>query len=200
MKIAEGVIKFMYDWKKRPLPSSVNISELVMFRNMIARHGLIGAGMDGISFGNISIRFRSAGRFIISGSDTGRIRFASKSHFTLVENIDVKANFVSCRGVVAASSESMTHDMFYRLSPEIKCVIHVHNMKMWKKLINKVPATSAKAEYGTPEMAYEIKRLWQKSGLKEKKILVMSGHPSGLFVFGESIVEAFNLLMDYFSA
>ena len=195
----EGVIKFHLDWKKKLLPENVNISELVMFRNMLASRGLIGSDKNGIGYGNISVREKS-GKFIISGSGTGKVKSARKFHFTLVNDADIGRNTVVCSGLYPASSESITHYMIYKLSDDIKCVIHVHNMKLWKKLINRVPTTSEKITYGTPEMAYDIRRLWNKSGLKEKKILVMAGHEGGLIVFGESIKEAYNILMNYYKA
>jgi L-ribulose-5-phosphate 4-epimerase len=99
-----------------------------------------------------------------------------------------------------ASSESMTHNIIYNLSTEIKCVIHVHNLRLWKKLLNKVPTTAKNISYGTPEMANDIKRLWKNYDLKNKKILVMAGHKGGLVIFGESIESAYNLLMEYFNA
>jgi ribulose-5-phosphate 4-epimerase/fuculose-1-phosphate aldolase len=194
----EGIIKFQLDWKKKPLPKNLNLSELVMFRNMLAAHGLISSDKNGIGYGNISV-LKKPGVFIISGSGTGLVKSARKFHFTLVKNADVKKNLIACTGLYPASSESITHYMIYKLSPAVKSVIHVHNMSLWNKLLKKVPATSERITYGTQEMAYEIRRLWNKSGLKEKKILIMGGHEGGLIVFGESIKEAYNLLMGYYN-
>lgn len=191
----EGIIKFMFDWKKKPLPRTVEISELISYRNKLYNIGLIGADKEGIGFGNISVLIKSSGEFVISASDTGRIKSARRFHFSLVHSVSAKYNFVSCTGMKPASSESMTHDIFYKLSPEIKCVIHVHSSKLWKKLMNKVPTTSKNISYGTPEMAYDIKRLWTQHDLKEKKILVMKGHKNGLIVFGDSIKSAYNTLL-----
>jgi len=196
----EGVIKFTYDWKKKPLPANLNISKLISYRNKLYTDGLIGADKDGIGYGNISAKYKPSGKFVISASDTGKIKLARKYHFCIVNSVDVKKNFVSCTGMKVASSESMTHYIISNLSSEIKCVIHVHNLRLWKKLLNKAPTTANNISYGTPEMAYEIKRLWVDSGLKEKKILVMSGHKGGLVVFSDSIESAYNLIMDYFNA
>jgi len=242
----EGVIKFSYDWKKKPLPASLDIGELVKYRNKLRDctggiketkrqmehgfsltkkilsqspqrsqrrdflgleikkgkselpvYGLIGADGNGIGYGNISVRYKSSGQYIISASDTGKIKRAGKYHFTVVNSVDIKKNFVSCTGMKVASSESMTHDIIYNLSSGIKCVIHVHNQKLWKRLLNKAPTTSKRISYGTPKMAYDIKRLWNDSDLKEKKILVMAGHKGGLVVFGKSIEEAYNIITGY---
>jgi hypothetical protein len=242
----EGVIKFKYEWKKIALPASLDIGELIKYRNKLRActesskvmergfkltkrflpqspstaadsqrrdflglemkksnsvlpiYGLIGADENGIGYGNISVRYKASDKFIISASDTGKIKRAGKYHFIVVNSVDIKKNFVTCAGMKAASSESMTHDIIYNLSAEIKCVIHVHNMKLWKKLLNKVPTTSKSISYGTPEMANDIRRLWVKSDLKKKRILVMAGHEGGLVVFGESIEETYSLIMKYF--
>lgn len=194
----EGVIKFNYKWIKKPLPDTLNTGKLVTYRNKLYGYGLIGADKYGIGFGNISVLYKSSGKFIISGSDTGKIKTVRKHHFSLIHSVDVNNNFVSCTGMKVASSESMTHSIIYNLSSKIKCVIHVHNLRLWKKLINKVPTTDKRVSYGTPEMVYEIKRLWINSDLKKKKIIVMAGHKSGIIVFGESVESAYNLLMDYF--
>ena len=195
----EGVIKFNYDWKKKPLPANLNISKLVSCRNKLYGDRLIGADKDGIGYGNISV-LNKIRKFIISGSDTGKIKSARKYHFSLVNSVVIEKNFVSCAGMKIASSESMTHDTIYNLSPEIKSVIHVHNLRLWKKLLNNVPTAAKNISYGTPEMAFEIKRLWINSDLKVKKILVMAGHKGGLVVFGESIENAYNILIEYFNS
>jgi len=194
----EGVIKFNYKWIKKPLPDTLNIGKLVTYRNKLYGSGLIGADKDGIGYGNISVLYKSSWKFIISGSDTGKIKSVRKHHFSLIHSVDAKKNFVSCTGMKVASSESMTHSIIYNLSSKIKCVIHVHNLRLWKKLINKVPTTDKRVSYGTSEMVCEIERLWVNSDLKRKKIIIMAGHKGGIIVFGESVESAYNLLMDYF--
>lgn len=193
----DGVIKYNCEWKKKPLPENLNISELIKYRNKLYTHGLIGSDKNGIGYGNISTRYNPTGKFIISASATGNLKSARKLHFTLVNSVDTKKNFVSCTGMKAASSESMTHSIIYTLSPNIKSVIHIHNLRLWKKLLNKVPTTTKDITYGTPEMGNDIKRLWLTSELKQKKIIIMSGHKTGIIVFSESIASAYNLLMEY---
>jgi ribulose-5-phosphate 4-epimerase/fuculose-1-phosphate aldolase len=195
----EGVIKFNYDWEKKPLPASIKISKLIEYRNKLYSYRLIGADNSGVGYGNISTSYK-ASKFIVSGSDTGKIKSARKYHFALVNSVDIKRNVVSCTGMKVASSESLTHYIIYNLSKEIKCVIHIHNLRLWKKLLNKVPTTAMNISYGTPEMANDIKRLWNNSDLKNKKIIVMAGHKGGLVVFGKGIEDAYNLLMEYFNA
>jgi L-ribulose-5-phosphate 4-epimerase len=46
-------------------------------------------------------------------------------------------------------------------------------------------------------MAYSIIQLIQETDLLTKKILVMEGHPEGIFVFGADLEEAGQVLIQY---
>ena len=70
---------------------------------------------------------------------------------------------------------------------------------MWEKLLNIVPTTPENIEFGTPEMAWEISRLFKKTDVKKKKIIVMGGHKEGIISFGKSLDEAGNILLKYFN-
>ena len=159
---------------------------------------LIGAYENGIGFGNISQRFDDTSQFIISGSGTGRLATLTPDHYSLVTDIDIDENLLHCKGPVIASSESMSHGVIYGEDKDIHGVIHVHHKALWQKLLNKVPTTDAQAAYGTPEMAYEITRLFRETDLIEKKILVMKGHEEGIFTFGESLEDAGRIILEYF--
>jgi hypothetical protein len=45
-------------------------------------------------------------------------------------------------------------------------------------------------DYGTPEMAREVKRLDQTYGLRDKGLLTMAGHEDGIVAFGRTAAEA----------
>ena len=100
-------------------------------------------------------------------------------------------------GKISASSESMTHAAIYEASKKVNAVIHTHNTEMWKKLLNKVPTTAPGAEYGTPEIANEVKRLFNETDLMEKKIFVMAGHEDGVISFGKDLKEAWDVMIRY---
>jgi len=63
--------------------------------------------------------------------------------------------------------------------------------------MGKIPTTSKKAPYGTPAMAREVKRLYGGSNLRDKKILVMGGHPEGSITFGSNSEGASLTLLGY---
>ena len=193
----DGYIKFKAKWDQSPALPYRFIKELNKWRNLLYQVKLVGAYDDGIGYGNISQRFGNSGHFIISGSGTGNLESLTPDHFSLVTNIDIDHNLLHCKGPIMASSESMSHGVIYRECTDIHGVIHIHNKELWLKLLDKVPTTSEKAEYGTPEMAYEIIRLFRETDLMEKRIIVMKGHEEGIFTFGKSLDEAGKIILNY---
>lgn len=194
----DGYIKFKARWDKSPPLPLRFIKELNKWRDLLYQKNLIGVYENGIGFGNISQRFSDSSQFIISGSGTGKLESLSTDHYALVTDVDIDKNLLHCKGPVIASSESMSHGVIYGESSNIQGVIHVHHKALWLKLLDKVPTTVGSAEYGTPEMAYEIIRLFRETDLMEEKILVMKGHEEGIFTFGESLEEAGMVILKYF--
>lgn len=193
----EGYIKFKCNWiKSKPLPIE-KIKEINEWRDKLYSLGLIGAYEDGIGFGNISVRWETSNQFIITGSKTGNFKSLNEQHYTLVTDFNLEENSLTCKGPIEASSESLTHGTIYKANPEINAVIHVHSVDLWMGLIDKIPTTSKTVEYGTPEMAKEIIRLFRESDVKDKDILVMGGHEGGILSFGENLNEAGIILLSY---
>jgi ribulose-5-phosphate 4-epimerase/fuculose-1-phosphate aldolase len=195
----EGYIKYECNWIV-DLPMSPDIlAEMNQWRNKLYQLGLIGEYDDGIGFGNLSIRGRQPKEFIVSGTHTGSLVSLDERHYTTVVDFDWEKNFVTCRGPIQASSESLTHAAIYLANDRINAVIHVHNLALWQKLMYSVPTTREDCAYGTPEMAREIIRLCQQEELSKAKILVMAGHREGIISFGSNLTEAGNILLEYFS-
>jgi ribulose-5-phosphate 4-epimerase/fuculose-1-phosphate aldolase len=185
----EGYIKFNCHWIKAGPVSPDHTREINVWRDKLYALGLIGVYDNGIGFGNISMRYKG-NSFIITGSATGGFKHLSQNHFTLVTGFNLEQNSLDCKGPIIASSESLTHAAIYESASEIHAVIHVHNLEMWKKLIHKAPTTRSDVEYGTPEMALEIKRLFRETHVWEEKTLVMGGHEEGIITFGKDMDEA----------
>lgn len=192
----EGVVKYHCEWiRSGPLPGEL-LADLMRHRQWCFREGLIGEyPAERIGYGNISIR--SGEGFVISGTQTGAIEELGAEGYTEVIEANIEQNRLVCRGPVAASSESLTHAMLYRLDRSINGVIHVHNGEMWRSLLNRVPTTGADVPYGTPEMAGEIERLWRETDLPERRILAMAGHQDGIISFGANLDEGIRVLQQY---
>ena len=191
----EGYIKFNCNWiRGRPIEKG-KLVEINKWRQNLYRLGLIGKYPNGVGFGNISIREGSG--FFITGSKTGGLSLLDENHYTKVVDFDLETNSLTCMGPIIASSESITHAVFYQVDPNINAVIHVHNNNLWKRLLGKVPTSAHDIPYGTPEIAREVLRLYKTKPFKKKRILVMAGHEDGIISFGENLEEAGKTLLDY---
>ena len=191
----EGYIKFNCKWIKNKPLSIDKLVEINKWRDKLYSLGLIGAYDNGIGFGNISIKFKK-NSFIITGSATGKHPALNENHYVLVNKYDFDKNNLTCKGPIKASSESLSHAMIYECSSDTNAIIHIHNIDMWKNLIDKLPTTNKEISYGTPAIAKEIKRLFLESKVNDEKIIVMGGHKEGIISFGKTLDEAGNILLN----
>ncbi len=89
------------------------------------------------------------------------------------------------------SSEAMTHGAFYDLTPTIRFVFHVHAPSIWRQATRlRLPTSHSDIAYGTPEMAWEVERLFRSSILPETRVMAMGGHTDGIIGFGHTAQEA----------
>jgi L-ribulose-5-phosphate 4-epimerase len=188
----EGYIKFSLVWDQAPALEVPQ--DLLDVRDRLCALGLVGMYADsGIGFGNVSIRLKE-GEFLISGSGTGAVGKSHPGLFSRVVSYDIPGNQVACIGPVPASSESLTHAMLYACDSAIGSVLHVHQLELWRRMLNYLPTTAADIPYGTPGMALEVKKLYAAGPLRQQKILVMAGHEEGLIAFGKDTAEALKVI------
>ena len=192
----EGVIKFNCQWTKSPPLDEAWVRDLNIWRDEMYRLGFIGVNEEGIGYGNISIRFKKD-EFIISGSGTGKLKTLTGEHYALVTGYNVKENSICSTGATLASSESLTHAMIYEHAKNVHAVIHVHHFGIWKKLLNTLPSTAEDIEYGTPQMANEIARLFMDKNLLQQRVFAMAGHYEGVVCFGKDLNHAAELLIHH---
>lgn len=189
--IDEGYIKFALDWREGPAPDAGLVELLDTWRQPLYAAGLIGEYPDlGIGYGNLSVRSRGDGLFVISGTQTGHLPVLGPHHWTLVTDVDLQANRVRCVGPVRASSESMTHAAIYELAANIGAVVHVHSAPLWRALKHRLPTTDPAVAYGTPAMAQEFSRLYRETDFARDGVAVMAGHEDGIVGFGHGMAEA----------
>jgi L-ribulose-5-phosphate 4-epimerase len=185
-------IKFSFECRRREdLALFGGFDELKLYRQQLLQLGLIGMNSHGVGFGNLSVRSGRTSDFYITGTATAGVAELRPEQCAKVVGYDFDRNWIRYDGSVAPSSESLTHAAVYESASNVRAVIHCHDLNLWKALLNEAPITCAKAEYGTPEMAYEIMRLFRNSGLRSRKVLVMAGHEGGLLSWGENLKEAF---------
>jgi L-ribulose-5-phosphate 4-epimerase len=190
-----GYVKYRCDHRILPSADFAGFEELNRVRGLLHELGFIGRYPNGIGFGNVSMRAGASNHFHISGTMTGGLPELTAAHYTKVVAWDFPRNWLQCEGPVQASSESMTHAAIYEQDASAGAVLHVHEMELWKRLLDRGPTTRKDVEYGTPEMAAEMGRLFRESDVRERRILVMAGHEEGIFAFGSTLEEAFGVLM-----
>jgi L-ribulose-5-phosphate 4-epimerase len=188
-------IKFTCEHAGAEIVPFGGFAELNAYRRKLLQLRLIGVDANGIGFGNLSIRDGTANNFYITGSATGGIAELTLADCARVVAYDFKRNWLRCAGAAIASSESLTHAAVYESDARAGAVIHYHDSKLWTALLNQAPTSSKAVEYGTPEMAYEVLRLFKLTDVKSRKILVMAGHEGGIVTFGRDLEEAFAVLM-----
>lgn len=196
----DGVIKFDISWEKGDAPQHEHLVDLLSCRDRMFDMGLIGFDEKyQVGYGNISLKQAKGKGFIISGTQTGHLEKLGVAHYTAVVNYNIDQNALHCNGPVKASSESLTHAAIYEADDTIKAIIHIHHNTQWAHLLNKVPTTDKAVPYGTPQMAYEIKRLFADGHVKHGDIIAMAGHQGGLITFGKTMEEAAEPYLDLFS-
>ena len=89
----------------------------------------------------------------------------------------------------------MAHAAIYESDPSTSAVIHCHDSGLGAMLLDRAPTTSKFVAYGTPEMAYEIMRLFKVIDVRSRKIFVMAGHEAGVVTSRENLEDAFDVLM-----
>jgi ribulose-5-phosphate 4-epimerase/fuculose-1-phosphate aldolase len=188
-------IKFICEHAGAEIVPFGGFAELNAYRRKLLQLRLIGVDSNGVGFGNLSIRDGRTNNFYVTGSATGGIPELALADCARVVAYDFKKNWLRCEGSAIASSESLTHAAVYESDAKAGAVIHCHDSKLWTALLNQAPTSSKAVEYGTPEMAYEILRLFNLTDVKSRKILVMAGHEGGIVAFGRDLEEAFAVLM-----
>ena len=188
-------IKFTCERAAAEITSFDGLAELNAYRRKLLQFRLIGADANGIGFGNLSIRDGATNNFYITGSATGGIPELTLADCARVVAYDFARNWLRCEGSAIPSSESLTHAAVYASDTDTGAIIHCHDSKLWAALLNRAPTSSNTVEYGTPEMAYEVLRLFNVTDVQRRKILVMAGHEGGVVAFGRDLGEAFGVLM-----
>ena len=188
-------VKFTFQCARTDITPFDALAGLNAYRRKLLEQRLMGVDSNGVGFGNVSVRDGASKNFYITGSATGGLPELTSTDCVRVVACDFARNWLRYEGAAIPSSESLTHAAVYESDPSTSAIIHCHDLGLWATLLDRVPATSKAVVYGTPEMAYEIMRLFEVSNVRSEKILVMAGHEGGIVTFGEDLEDAFDVLM-----
>ena len=188
-------VKFTYQCARPDIAPFEAIAELNACRRKLLELRLIGVDSNGVGFGNLSVRDGVSRNFHITGSATGGSPELTPTDCVRVVAYDFAKNWLRYEGAAIPSSESLTHAAIYESDPSTSAVIHCHDLVLWRTLLDRVPTTSKAVAYGTPEMAYEIMRLFKGNDVRSRKIFAMAGHEGGIVTFGKNLEDAFDVLM-----
>ena len=188
-------VKFTFQRAGADIAPFDALAELNACRRKLLDQRLMGVDSNGVGFGNLSVRDGASRNFYITGSATGGLPELTLTDCVRVVAYDFARNWLCYEGAAIPSSESLTHAAIYESDPTISAVIHCHDSVLWATLLDRAPTTSKAVAYGTPEMAYEIMRLFKGTDVRSRKILVMAGHEGGIVTFGKNFEDAFDVLM-----
>lgn len=196
----EGIIKYdQSDFQFiPPLPGHEWIT-LERYRRRLNGMELISVYSDGLGYGNISMRMDYSAihpttqpQFLITGTQTGHLRNLSGEHYTRVIDFDIHRFAVRAQGCVRASSETATHAAIYQMNPDIRAIIHIHNLKIWQTLIALgYPSTGKWIPYGTLEMAIAVREC---INYKSQGLIVMKGHHEGVIAYAPNLAAGMNAI------
>ena len=188
-------VKFTYERARADIAPFDALAKLNAVRRKLLEQHLMGVDSNGVGFGNLSVRDGSTMSFYITGSATGGLPELTPADCVRVVAYDFAKNWLRYEGAAIPSSESLTHAAIYESDPTISAVIHCHDSVLWRTLLDRVPTTLKAIAYGTPEMAYEIMRLFTGSDVRSREIFVMAGHEGGIVTFGKNLEDAFDVVM-----
>jgi ribulose-5-phosphate 4-epimerase/fuculose-1-phosphate aldolase len=188
-------VKFTYQRARADIAPFDALAELNACRRKLLEQRLTGVDSNGVGFGNLSVRDGVSRKFYVTGSATAGLPELTPTDCVRVVAYDFARNWLRYEGAAIPSSESLTHAAIYESDSSTFAVIHCHDSGLWATLLDRASTTSKSIAYGTPEMAYEIMRLFKGTDLRSRKILVMAGHEGGIATFGKNLEDAFDVVM-----
>lgn len=209
MNQQEGSIKFNLQFSAGEPPPGDVWREINAWRRILYLARLIGQDPGryaGFGYGNVSRRLdpfdaqENHRQFVITGAQTGGIDRLTAVHFVTVRACFPDENRVIADGPIVPSSESMTHAAVYAADDRVRCVMHVHSPELWQNAHRLgLLSTSPDVPCGSPEMAAEVRRLFDETNVASRRIFAMGGHEDGIISFASSVEEAGTVLLTHFA-
>lgn len=186
----EGVVKYSLNFELNENIVLQESNAIEPIREDLYALGLIGAYEDGIGYGNISLKCDESNAFVITATQTGHLKNLTQKQYSLVQFVDFESFTTTATGSSKPSSEAITHACIYELDEAIHAVIHVHNEKLWRFMLENEYLSTNDTPYGTLEMVEDVKAIYKNKKALDNNAFVMKGHFEGVVTFGHSLKEA----------
>ena len=192
----EGVIKFSFTLLDGNPPEPGIVNSLEKIRKELYARGFIGVDESGLGYGNLSMLHPQSGNIVISGSQTGNLPELNPDKYAIITAYSFDSFHVTATGKSDPSSETLTHAAIYETLSDIRFIIHIHSKKLWDYMLQNDYPASHDVEYGSREMADEIKKMNQKNLFLKNSIFAMKGHEAGIISFGKTGDAALQLILN----
>jgi len=188
MNEKDGVVKYTLEFKQTKSIEFTCKDKIESIREELYALNLIGAYDDGIGFGNISLKNQDG--FVITGTQTGHKIHLNIEDYSLVEKVNFETFTTYASGQCKPSSEAITHACIYELDESIGAVIHIHDEKLWRYMLENDFINTSDVEYGSLDMIKDIKEIYKELDMLENNAFAMKGHFEGVFVFDKTLQKA----------
>ena len=71
----------------------------------------------------------------------------------------------------------------------------LYHLELWEKFLNILPTTNSNAAFGTPDIAFAIRKI-AKEQSNSHGLIVMGGHKEGVISYGKDLKEAGELVLN----
>ncbi|MDW8159398.1 MAG: class II aldolase/adducin family protein [Bacteroidia bacterium] len=154
----------------------------------------MGVDESGIGYGNLSLRSNELG-FFITASQTASYPLLSPQQICWITRWNIEQNFIQAVGILAPSSESLTHCAIYQSCYQAHAIIHIHQQKFWEIESPYLAYTPLGENCGTSSLAQSIIQLFSKVHSSSILGINMRGHRSGLIFWGKDLWEAYQKII-----
>jgi hypothetical protein len=152
--------------------------------------GLIGAYDSGISFGNVSIRYKKKNSYVTTATQTGEFPKLNAKYFSLIKKIDIDKLNITAIGSSKPNLESIIDGVLYRLDENINAVIHIKNEKIVNFLLDTSCLNMGYCSCKANEIIEDILKVYKSIDPMLNNVFIIKGEFDGAVVFGKSLKHA----------
>jgi len=186
----EAILTYNLKFNKTDEITLKECNKVEKVRGRLFSLGLISSNSDGISFGNISLRYKKKNSFVMTSSKTGEYPKLTPSYYSLVKKIDFKNFTTYAVGPSKPSIDSISHGAIYELDSNINAVIYINNEKIWNYMLQNDYLLMTEDSYNSPQMLKDIKKVYKDIDPFLNNIFAIKNDKGGVLAFGKTLSQA----------